>query len=479
MRTNGSHGLASVLAALSLILPGIAGSDGVKPPSGGPAPSLDHPPTGPFGLSLVSTEDGGPLEVEAFESDTYCGECHERQWKEIQGSMHSVAHTDPLYRAAAELAREEAGEAVYAYCSGCHSPQGVSTGLIPGVRDPELPAIAKAGILCDVCHQVSALSGPKGPWGEPGNASFVLSPDEDRKFGPPTGDDDAAMHAVETREFLSTSEFCASCHTVIHPLNGVRIEHTYDEWKNSIFAEKGIQCQDCHMRSVSDALQVARTLEPVTVMGRSFLDGDEREISPHFFAGGNVNAERLGGSAMHAAMAEERLRGAAELELALPRDVTPGESFDLDVTVRNVAAGHSLPTSLTELREMWVELRVVDDGGRVLFESGVLDADGRIPPEAMRFGARAGDAQGRLTYKPWEITQFLSKRLIAAKGAETDTFRVDLPAEGTGPLRVEATLFYRSAPPEVVALLMGDEAIDVRRVEMARARAVVVRRPAP
>ena len=106
----------------------------------------------------------------------------------------------------------------------------------------------------------------------------MLSPDEDRKFGPPGGDDEAADHEVETREFLDRSEFCASCHTIIHPLNGLRLEHTYDEWKKSIYAEKGIQCQDCHMRSVEDAVKVAETLDarggdrPVGADGRRARD---------------------------------------------------------------------------------------------------------------------------------------------------------------------------------------------------------------
>ena len=49
--------------------------------------------------------------------------------------MHLASHTDPLYRAMAELARKEAGPKVYAFCSGCHSPAGVLTGLIPAKPD--------------------------------------------------------------------------------------------------------------------------------------------------------------------------------------------------------------------------------------------------------------------------------------------------------------------------------------------------------
>ena len=93
---------------------------------------LDDPPMGPFGYSMIATEDGEPLDVEDFAFYDDCEECHERQWEELEGSMHVISHTDPLYRNTAKLALLEAGEEIYAYCSGCHAPQGVTTGLIPG-----------------------------------------------------------------------------------------------------------------------------------------------------------------------------------------------------------------------------------------------------------------------------------------------------------------------------------------------------------
>jgi len=436
-----------------------------------PAVPLAEPPRGPFGYSMLSSEDGEVLEPDSFASYGDCADCHERQWEEMDGSMHSVAHRDPLYRATAELARAEAGPEVYAYCSGCHSPQGVSSGLIPGTPESELPDIAKAGILCDVCHQVSSLSGASGPWGEPGNASIVLSPDPDRKFGPPGGDDEAADHDVETREFLARSEFCAACHTVIHPSNGLRIEHTYAEWRKSVYAEKGIQCQDCHMRSVEDAIQVAETLTPVTVIGRSEPGSEEREISPHRFVGGNADADELRGSPEHAAIAEARLKSAARMEIRAPASVRAGGVLSFDVVVENIGAGHNLPTSLTELREMWVELKVRANDGRLLFQSGQLEPNADIPAGAMRFGALAGDAQGEVTYKPWEITQFLFKRLIPPRGSESEPFRVEVPGDLSGELQIEATLFYRVAPPKVVAALMGDQAFEVKHVAMAHAQA--------
>jgi hypothetical protein len=104
-------------------------------------------------------------------------------------------------------------------------------------------------------------------------------------------------------------------------------------------------------------------------------------------------------------MAEARLQSAAHLEIELPAAIHSGEMLEFAVVVRNVAAGHSLPTSLTELREMWVALEVPEEDGQLLFQSGPLEADAEIPDDAIRFGAVAGDAQGNATYKPWEVSQ--------------------------------------------------------------------------
>jgi len=432
----------------------------------------EQPPRGPFGYTLIETASGAPADIEDFYLSEACAMCHPQQWKELDGSMHSVAHHDPLYRGFAELAREEAGEEVYTYCSGCHSPAGVVTGLIPARQDAELPEEAKAGVTCDVCHQVSELAGHGGPWGEPGNASFVLSPGR-TKQGPVDDIARNVAHQGESAAHLSQSEFCASCHTIIHPVNGLRLEHTYDEWKNSVYAERGVQCQDCHMRSVADAIQVARTLEPVIETGPWARDAEERPIHRHFFVGANANADALGGSTLHGRMAEERLRSAAELALEAPASTAPGEELTFDVVVSNVAAGHNLPTSLVELREMWIHLRVLRADGRVLFESGALDAAGEITAGAIRFGAHTVDADGNHTYKPWEAVDFAWKRTIPPKGSARDTVSTRVPAGAAGPLTVEARLLYRSASPSAVALAMGEEAIDVKIVEMAAARAEV------
>ncbi|HEY5657426.1 MAG TPA: hypothetical protein VIY27_06520, partial [Myxococcota bacterium] len=59
------------------------------------------------------------------------------------------------------------------------------------------------------------------------------------------------------------------------------------------------------------------------------------------------------------------------------------------------------------------------------------------------------------------------KRLVPAKGTARDTFRVALPRGFSGPVFVEARLFYRSASPRALATLMGSGAFEPKQVEMA------------
>jgi hypothetical protein len=91
--------------------------------------------------------------------------------------------------------------------------------------------------------------------GQPGNASIELNPGE-TKYGP-LKDAKSGYHETEYSELHTKAEFCGSCHNIFHSVNQFPIEHTYDEWKNSPYAQADIPCQDCHMVPVDVAIQVA------------------------------------------------------------------------------------------------------------------------------------------------------------------------------------------------------------------------------
>jgi len=145
------------------------------------------------------------------------------------------------------------------------------------------------------------------------------------------------------------------------------------------------------------------------------------------------------------------------------------------VMVHNIAAGHNIPTGVTELREMWVEVTIKNSADKVIFRHGHLDEQGAIPEGAVRFGAVAGNGQGEPTFKLWEMERLLWKRTIPPKSFMKDTLTAPLPARSPGDvLSLEARLLYRSASPQVVRAIMQEEAFAPKIVEMCRAEATVM-----
>jgi hypothetical protein len=233
------------------------------------------------------------------------------------------------------------------------------------------------------------------------------------------------------------------------------------------------------MRSVEEAMTVAETLKPVAIKGQRVVDGPARDIARHFFVGGNANADRLAGGKVHAQMADARLKGAARMELKAPAAVSAGDKLPLEVVVSNVAAGHNLPTGITEVRQMWVELQVLDQNGKAVFRSGDLDDKGELSRDAIWFGAVAVDKFGKETVKPWEMVKLTRKHTVPAKGSLRSSIEPRLPKSVSGTVTVKARLLYRSASPGLLALVMQEKAFAPKIVEMTKSEAKIAVRPAP
>lgn len=221
------------------------------------------------------------------------------------------------------------------------------------------------------------------------------------------------------------------------------------------------------MATVEDAMQVAKTLKKVKRPGKAANDGPEREhIYQHYFVGANFTIPGLLGASTHADMAKKRLQGAANLEVTPLAELTPGQMATLKVKVTNVAAGHNLPTSLTEVRQMWLDVEVTDAAGQKLLRSGWLDKDQNIEPEAIIFDTYAVDKDGKHTVKPWEIVRFEYNHTIPPKGSAQEKYSFMVPLGAKGPLQAKVTLRYRSYPQAVANLLLGKNAPVLPIVDM-------------
>ena len=344
-----------------------------------------------------------------FESSQGCG-CHAGLLGQWRVSMHAKALTDPLYLLKLKEGDEATDGALGPFCNGCHSPIAVMAGELVGIDQSKVSAAGLEGLTCDFCHQVTGTDGPLG------NTSVAITGDGTKRA---QLTDPMAPHAAAYSAFHDTAEYCGNCHNVDHPGNGMHLEATYSEWKAGPYAAEGVKCQDCHMTPGPGVI------EPNP--GKAAGSGPAR---PHIytmtFAGGNVG---LG----DAALAEERLKAAATLEVELPEIVETGQ-VAMKTTITNVGAGHYLPTGLTEVRQMWLEVVATDADGTELLR------------ERRDFGSVLKDAEGKYPVELWEAVAFHSDDRIPPRESTSNEYAF---AMGTGPVTVEATLSYRSCSEEM------------------------------
>jgi hypothetical protein len=168
-----------------------------------------------------------------------CGACHPVQFGDWQTSLHSKSMGHGITGQLVEMARREPAAA--RSCFRCHAPVAEQRATLYEagrlVPNPDFDsALQSRGIICASCH----VRGHE-------------------HFGPPRRDGSTANRGprpqlphggvTRTSAFLR-AEFCASCHQFGRDglaLNGTPLENTYEEWKKSPAARRGLQCQNCHM----------------------------------------------------------------------------------------------------------------------------------------------------------------------------------------------------------------------------------------
>ena len=205
---------------------------------------------------------------------------------------------------------------------------------------------------------------------------------------------------------VQDSKLCATCHTLFTPIldadgriTGEFAEQVpYLEWRNSVYPQRGRHCQDCHM---------PRLDEPIKISSRPPWLQPREPFWRHQFAGGNTfmltmlkdHARQLEPNAepeqfdRMIAKARQQLGEAATLTAEGQRD---GGTLSL-ARRRGEPHGHKFPTG-HPYRRAWLHVRVSDPAGRVVFESGGFDDEGRIrrqagdhaPPLRRDHGPRTG-----------------------------------------------------------------------------------------
>jgi hypothetical protein len=424
----------------------------------------------PYYPSLIKWEKSGA----GFTEPEVCAGCHPQQYDEWTGSVHALAFVDPIYQGELNKGFQSVGHEVTRQCEGCHSPAGVVTGEIKGPGIKGLGRVALAGVSCDICHSISGVTHGRTPSREPENGSFILSPGRDTKDGPklvkrgPDKPEDGCgggFHECVESPLHDLADLCAGCHQVYHYEYHFPLESTYLEWKHGPYAQRDIHCKDCHMVEIAVFLQAADSFRKPA--------SDEYR---HYFSGANYLLHQLGGAAAKKAgdekmaaqfakkeqMAIEKLKAAADLELfPVYRN---GALAEVQVRVKNIRAGHNLPTSLTNVREMWLEVTAKDASGAAVLASGGFDGSGSLVPGTRLFNSEGMGMDFHFAIDPWIVTAFSRHDTIPPRGYK-DAWYAVAPAAKAGPVVVEAKLRYRQADQKVAQKILKSvpESIDLKK----------------
>ncbi len=436
----------------------------------------------------------GSISADRFHAPEVCAACHSygeeetnifTQWN---GSMHSLSWEDPIFQAVAQLehlyatTEEERHEAEA--CLRCHTPVGHLSDDPGRHFTGDIAEIAARGVFCDVCHSVASSTGI-------GNASYFIEPGDaaagepGTKYGP-FEDAVSPFHKTAYSELSTRPEFCAQCHEVSHMGADMPVERTYSEWREGPYntgdPETSLTCSGCHMYQRPGVPGTAGTERPANPGYAAIpaLGAKERpHIFTHYFVGGNAVVPELLGHPDKAKLARERLQNAASIALNVPEAAITDDTLTFAVRVENVGCGHYLPTGLTYVRQMWLNVKVTDDAGARLFESGQLGANGEIAPGAVIYNTVLGDAEGKPTNVLVKAVRVLSDYRIPPKGFKEETYTVALPRSAQGSAHIQVRLLYRSAPQELVNLVYKEvygkdrEAPTLPVVEMTSARCSV------
>ncbi|MGC2424612.1 MAG: multiheme c-type cytochrome [Nitrospirota bacterium] len=437
--------------------------------------------TAPSNMDWTVPDMPGSHKAGQFYSPEVCSGCHADIFGQWKGSMMANAWIDPVFRAVyfeyVKKASSDHEKSEVAMCSRCHTPVGYLADDLDRYRaDKKLPDIEAYGVQCDFCHSVSKSAGI-------GNGAFILSPGDatnaepGTKYGP-FKDAVSSFHSTEYSELHTRSELCGMCHDVNHAHNIMAIENTYSEWRTGPYntgdPATTVTCQDCHMRQTPEYPSTGSTIRP-NVPGYAApeaMGGKQRpHIWQHYFVGGNLAVTALLGYHPQAKMAEDRLRHACTVEFIGEPKAQKGMLYRMPIKVTNSGAGHYLPTGLTFVREMWVDVTVVDSKKRVIFRSGDLDGKGNIKPGAVIYHT----VLGKPSQKP-EATSFLPEageilldRRIRPKGYDIAEYSFVIPEDAAGPLSYHVEIRYRSAPQSVVNELLGKDAPTLPVFDMGEA----------
>ena len=383
------------------------------------------------------------------EEEKACQSCHPIVVEEWKNSAHSSSATNPLFLSFFNGKNKNNRKIVgpgykldfpnsQGNCAACHVPALALDN--PFNSDPnKAQGTAKEGVFCDFCHKIVSTTIDR-TGGYPGILSIHFQRQAEGRqifFGPY---DDSFPGDNSYHPLYKDSRYCAPCH------NGrfwnVLVYSEFQEWTESPYAKKGIQCQDCHMKPTGRMSRFA-------LQRKGGILRNPSTIPSHINYGvRNVpfmsNAIKL------------------DTQVALKDNI-----LTVSVILRNVKAGHHYPTG-SPMRNMILLVDTVDKKGkplsmirgeRVPTWGGVgAREDGNyagLPGKGFAKvlkdlalypgGQRSRRFRKEYPAPHWRPTVVESDNRLPAHGFDTSDYQFLVPETISGHISVTARLIYRRA----------------------------------
>ncbi len=296
-----------------------------------------------WAMTVVVAGCGDSVEQLTYEQaldPEQCQTCHPEHYKQWSGSMHAFAGDDPLFLAMNARGQRETNGELGDFCVQCHAPLALRNGLTTdGTNLDEVPKHMR-GVTCAFCHLTEAVEGTH-------NNPLRLATEVIMRGAFEAAD--GAAHAsmvspLHDRSNPESSNLCGSCHDIVLP-NGIHLEQTFSEWKESLFSHNTpaeLQtCGRCHMPGYDG---VAADVPGVPL----------RRITDHKMVGVDVATIDWPEKDAQRAAIQQMLDTTVVAQMCIAR--VPGGT-QVTIDLENLAAGHNFPSGATIDRRVWVELR--------------------------------------------------------------------------------------------------------------------------
>jgi|GEM_PF-817394 len=405
-----------------------------------------------------------------------CKSCHTDIFNQWADSNHRhMTGSNPYYMVMENLAAEDKGNGFRKWCMGCHNPSAVTTEqdktthamngnimpdplfesgsstLIEELKLHENSQLEQ-GVSCLACHRITKVDSS-------GNSAYHLDLTNRKKY---TFEESAS----QTEQWLSEkfinanpkvhkqsysnkiykqSAYCASCHDEYLPDSHLGVVSTFKEWEKSPYNDpknpsKHKDCIDCHMTNLKE-----NKFSPLK--GRSTNGGTMKDdVKVHYFSGSNHFLSGLKNK-INEDQTIQLLKTSAKLDV----DIKEGTVI---VGVKNIGAGHHLPTGVSDFRELWLEITVKDKNNKVVFESGKLQADNNLGKDARPFMKVFGDENNQpVGLQFWRYKKLISDTRIPAGERREEIYTIKEAKKLQYPLTAVVKLNFRIYPQWVTNIV--------------------------